>query len=100
MVSQEFVNKLLSGVGFWNKWREENPDAEIDLEGANLTRADLRGANLGDAKLEGAKLQGANLKTPPFLKGECASPEPWQACPDFLTSFPNSPFEKGGRCWP
>jgi len=40
----------------WNTWRENHPDEEIHLEGA-----DLRGAHLEGADLEGAKLMLANL---------------------------------------
>ncbi len=41
----------------WNKWREENPDEEIWLQGANLAKAHLK-----DAVLEAAHLKGANLR--------------------------------------
>lgn len=53
--------KLKEGVEAWNAWREENPDAEIDLRGADLGRANLSGADLEDADLYGAYLLEANL---------------------------------------
>ncbi len=51
----------------WNKWREENPDEEIWLQGADLEEAHLEGADLCLAHLEGASfglahLEGANLQ--------------------------------------
>ena len=56
----------------WNNWRDENPDEEIllvgaefrkaHLIGANLVGADLGEGNLGGADLSGANLTGANLK--------------------------------------
>lgn len=30
----------------WNNWRQENPEEEVFLEGANLISAHLEGANL------------------------------------------------------
>lgn len=55
----------------WNRWRGENPNTEIDLEGAdlsdaifntvNLDGARLRGANLRNSHFVGAKLNGAIL---------------------------------------
>jgi hypothetical protein len=46
----------------WNKWREEHPDEDVLLEGANLQGANLKGANLQDAILWEAILQEANLR--------------------------------------
>jgi hypothetical protein len=55
----------------WNRWRETNPDVEINLQGATihggeerpvLRRINLRGANLARAKLQGAVLVGADLR--------------------------------------
>jgi len=49
------------GIKEWNKWREENLDEEIWLEGAELEGAKLRGVNLQEANLFCANLQGAEL---------------------------------------
>lgn len=51
----------------WNKWREENPDEDIWLQGANLAKAHLKDAVLKSARLKGANLrfshlEGANLR--------------------------------------
>ena len=91
MANQEQLKILKKGVKTWNKWREENPKAKInlskaklnerhlaninlsqanlseagfwkaDLYGANLTEADLSGCELVRANLTGAKLSKANL---------------------------------------
>ncbi len=60
------VVDALPGTPAWNKWRQENPDVEVDLSDANLSDtdlilADLRRANLRRANLSGADLLGATL---------------------------------------
>jgi uncharacterized protein YjbI with pentapeptide repeats len=62
MANQEQVERLLTGVEGWNKWRRENPDIAIDLEEASLIDADIRGANLGQASLVRARLIGTDLR--------------------------------------
>jgi Pentapeptide repeats (8 copies) len=91
MANPEHVGILKQGAEIWNKWREENPDAqadlrnvtivessisgdtvnyvnlsEVNLTGANLSKMDLQafdfsGADLSRANLKGADLQWANL---------------------------------------
>jgi hypothetical protein len=71
MANKEQLKILRQGVAAWNAWREENPDAKIDLRraklawvdlsGANFRNADVRGANFHFASLEGANFNGANL---------------------------------------
>jgi uncharacterized protein YjbI with pentapeptide repeats len=64
----------LTNVDDWNRWRQSNPAAKIDLSGANLTGilnkafqrinlsgANLKGANLADCNLTEANLESANL---------------------------------------
>jgi len=46
----------------WNEWREDNPDEEIFLGGADLQNAHLEGFNLSYVHLYHANLRGANLK--------------------------------------
>lgn len=46
----------------WNQWREENPDIEILLEGAELSYAHMERANLKFAHLEGTDLEEAHLE--------------------------------------
>ena len=41
MANPEQVALLKRGVEKWNQWRKDNPDIEIDLMGANLSKAHL-----------------------------------------------------------
>jgi bla regulator protein BlaR1 len=70
--NREHLNNLQKGVDFWNTWRAENRNEEIDLRGAclkeaklpniNFTNASLQNVNLGEAILTGADFTGANLE--------------------------------------
>ena len=78
MAIEEHFNILRQGAKVWNKWREENPDVQLDFRGANLTRKTFndvhaRAATLGirlptgpfpliDANLSKVDLRGANLR--------------------------------------
>ncbi|MBU0510728.1 MAG: pentapeptide repeat-containing protein [Chloroflexi bacterium] len=62
MANQEQLEILKQGVEVWNKWREENPNENIDLKGAYLVLANLNGANFFRADLFEANLNGANLR--------------------------------------
>ena len=46
MSNEEHLAILKKGTDTWNRWREENPDVERDLEGAELKWKTLSGANL------------------------------------------------------
>jgi len=61
MANEEQLSILKQGFDVWNKWREENYKAVIDLSGANLQRADLVGCDLSGAKLRQADLRKADL---------------------------------------
>ena len=61
MANQGLVDFLKQGIEAWNAWKAKNPDAEIDLSGAQLCHIDLRQANLRRASLEGANLSCADL---------------------------------------
>src|SRR5438552_1247773 len=61
MANQEQVELLLRGKDIWSEWREQHPEVNIDLSGADLFRAKLGEANLGGADLSGANLSEANL---------------------------------------
>jgi len=56
------VSMLCSSVTRFNKWRADNPQAVVNLWGANLRDADLTGANLKGANLSGADLRGVYLE--------------------------------------
>jgi hypothetical protein len=61
MANQEQLAILEKGVETWNKWRDENPEAGIDLKEAQLRHVNLANAHLKDARLDGAMLWEANL---------------------------------------
>ena len=61
MANQEQLEILKQGVKAWNKWREEEPETEVDLSGANLGKANLGGVYLGGANLSRAHLNEAYL---------------------------------------
>jgi len=61
MANEEQLEILSKGVKFWNKWREDNPNIEIDLMGADLSNANLNKANLSGVGLRRARLGGANV---------------------------------------
>ena len=61
MADEEQLRILEQGVEVWNKWREDNPDIEIDLEGAELGGINLIGTNPIEANLFGADIIGADI---------------------------------------
>jgi hypothetical protein len=61
MANPEQVAMLKRGVEKWNQWRKDNPDIEIDLMGANLSKAHLDKVNLSRAHLNFANLSRAQL---------------------------------------
>jgi uncharacterized protein YjbI with pentapeptide repeats len=73
MASQRQVKILMQGASAWNKWRKENPNAEIELRGAYLWKsdlcdADLRDADLTEANLADSDLSRANLKRAALIR--------------------------------
>lgn len=83
MANEEHVKILKQGVEVWNKWRKENREVKLDLNGANLRGAILRGAILNgailseadlseailfNAKLSRANLKGSNLRRANFIR--------------------------------
>ena len=58
MANQEHVKLASSGPDALDIWRENNPEVQLDLEGA-----DLNGVNLSGTKIRAANLKGANLET-------------------------------------
>jgi hypothetical protein len=61
MANEEQLELLMEDTDQWNEWREENPDIEIDLSGADLEDASLTLVNLSEANLVGANLKSAFL---------------------------------------
>ena len=61
MANEKHLAILKLGVKSWNKWREENPDIQPNLIGAELGQIDLSKANLNRAVLTNANLTKADL---------------------------------------
>ncbi len=77
MITIDYLELIEQGVDAWNRWREEHPDENPELESAYLFEKSLQGinfrsANLSRACLIGTNLQGADL-TGADLKGVYAS---------------------------
>ena len=60
MDSSEWVGILRSDKAEFQRLRDENPRADLDLSGADLSGCDLAGAPLSGVKLRNASLRGAN----------------------------------------
>ncbi len=61
MANQEQLELLKQNIEDWNKWREDHPNTNIDLSGADLRQANLRKVNLTHTNLRGANLRKADL---------------------------------------
>ncbi|MFM8005318.1 MAG: pentapeptide repeat-containing protein, partial [Dolichospermum sp.] len=61
MANQQHLNLLRSGAVIWIEWRNQNPQIEIDLSGANLLEENLRGANLAGVNFHKVNLAHALL---------------------------------------
>lgn len=59
--TMDLALKLRHDVAAWNIWREQFPQVQIDLAGANLESAYLAGADLESADLRCANLESADL---------------------------------------
>ena len=66
MANKEQLAILKQGVAAWNKWREENPDAKINLRGAKLDGLDLSGANFCEADIRATNFYNSNLTKADF----------------------------------
>lgn len=74
MADEEHLAILKRGIPGCNRWREENPDAVPDLEGADLHKANLGKANLSQAKLSNGILREAKLNQAEFSGQTLARP--------------------------
>jgi len=61
MANKDQITILSQGSEKWNKWREENREAEIDLSNAELDSANLSSMNLRNANFSRASMKGANF---------------------------------------
>ena len=61
MANQEQLAWLKQDVALWNWWRQNHPEVQPDLSGANLYGTDLHAADLSGVNLRGANLISAYL---------------------------------------
>jgi len=66
MANQEHLQILARGVDAWNKWREEEPNAEPDLSGVEQFTTPLKGINFSGANFRDAMLVMAQLSNANF----------------------------------
>jgi len=61
MADTDQITILSKGPEIWNRWREENREAKIDLSNAELDGADLSSMNLRNANFSRASMKCANF---------------------------------------
>jgi len=61
VANEEHLVVLQQGVGFWNDWRNKNPETRPDLSNANLSRVALKGIDLSRANCRGIQLAETDL---------------------------------------
>jgi hypothetical protein len=75
MANQHQLDLLRQGVDAWNAWRTQHAEVQLDLSGANLSRANLIGVYLDYAQLSRANLIGADLSGAHFSYAELIGAE-------------------------
>lgn len=61
MANIDQIAILSKGPGAWNRWREENREAKIDLSNAELNNANLSSMNLRNVNFSRASMRGADF---------------------------------------
>jgi uncharacterized protein YjbI with pentapeptide repeats len=72
MANADQLTTLSKGPAAWNRWREENPAAEIDFSSAKLDGADLSSMNLRNANFSHASVKHANFASADLSKATFA----------------------------
>ncbi len=75
----ECSKKGPEGIKEWNKWRKENSDEQIWLQGADLQDANLQGVKLDRANLQGADLANADLQGAKLYYADLQGTDLWLA---------------------
>jgi uncharacterized protein YjbI with pentapeptide repeats len=65
--NNEHVAKWKEGADAWIDWREQNPEIQPNLSGADLKGTNLAGVDLKNVDLSGADLSGVDLSTVHFM---------------------------------
>jgi uncharacterized protein YjbI with pentapeptide repeats len=66
MANQEQLSILKQGMDTWNKWRDTNPNAGIDLSDANLSMMEFVHANFKSADLTRTNFRASNVSKTDF----------------------------------
>ena len=61
MANPEHLKILKPGVKVWDAWRQDHPEEQPDLSGADLRNANFLGADFQLADLSGGKLSPTHL---------------------------------------
>ncbi len=84
MANRKQLNILTKqSVDAWNQWRENHPDEEIDLRGANLKERNLSGVNFRKADIRGTSFKNATLRKADFTQAKAGHTLP-ETCAQFL----------------
>lgn len=66
MANEDHVKRAGYAIGVWNRWRDEHPDIEPDLSGANLSAGLYRKGKLFTANLRGTDFRRSNMREADF----------------------------------
>lgn len=66
MSNPDHVTRAGYAIGVWNRWRDEHPEIQPDLSGANLSAGLYRKGKLFGANLSGVDLRRSNLREADF----------------------------------
>jgi len=70
-MANKTLHKIMArGYEAWNKWRRDNPEAEIDLSGEDLFRAHFTGYDLRKTNFEKCDLRESFLREADFRKAK------------------------------
>ena len=86
MANKEQLAILKQGVAAWNKWREENPDAKIDLSGESFEDINMSGINLSNADIRGAIFLKCKLERSNFRNADARSSKRYSTATNFHCS--------------
>ncbi len=68
MANDEQLKILKRGARAWNKWRNKNPNADVELSRADISKANLSGADLSKAYISEANFEEADLSRANLMK--------------------------------
>lgn len=75
MANEEQLAILRQGVEVWNRWRDENPDVVIDLEGENFSYRNLKKVNFANSNLSDADFTDSDFEGADFTRANLSEAE-------------------------